>query len=91
MAAPPVVIETERTLLATAAGTAVRVRQVTRTVLAARLLLWLVHSQIEHMRQWSDERLKADLEGGAASTATPTNTDIASPLLGDPLEGQRGG
>jgi uncharacterized protein YndB with AHSA1/START domain len=64
----PVVIEVERTLVATPAGTEIGVRQVTRTVLTARFILWLARSQMEHLRVWSDERLKADLEAGAEPT-----------------------
>jgi len=62
-----VVIETERTLVATPAGTELTIRMVMHAVLWHRIIERLQHSQVAHRHRWSNERLRDELEADAKS------------------------
>jgi hypothetical protein len=65
-----VVVETERTLEATPAGTELTVRGAMRTVLVARLLERPQRSQAEHLRRWTNDRFREELEPAAEPART---------------------
>jgi uncharacterized protein YndB with AHSA1/START domain len=62
-----VVVETERTLTATPAGTEVAIRSAMHTVLVVRLVERLQSSQAERLRRWGNDRFRDELEAGAAT------------------------
>jgi uncharacterized protein YndB with AHSA1/START domain len=64
-----VVIETERTLVATPGGTVVTVRVATHAVLVLRLVERLLRPQFERRRRWLNERFRDDLETDAESSS----------------------
>lgn len=58
------VIETERTLVATPAGTELTVHAAMHTVLVLRLVELLQRSQAARLRRWLNERFRDELEAG---------------------------
>lgn len=59
------VTETERTLVATPAGTELTIRVTVHTVLVFRLVERLQRSQSAHLRRWLNERFRDELEAAA--------------------------
>jgi G:T-mismatch repair DNA endonuclease (very short patch repair protein) len=60
-----VVIESERTLVATPAGTELTIRVATHGVLWHQLVARLQRSQAARLRRWLNERVQEELEAGA--------------------------